>query len=414
MKIIISLGSAKSSAITGTTTPEDFIHDIQSGRWAKEIAALRAATGDDAEKLKAQLPGVLWTGKFTIRNKTGIKKFSGCLCADIDKVAERVVELLYIARMDPHVIAAFVSPSGTGIKIVFRVPIATDEEQHKQNFATVRAYVNSHYDAKVDEQAKDVPRLCFVSHDPNAFYHGDAVPLVSTSKTSPALNPASYIPTSAASCISTSSASLHNKAEVVLANIIMRGESLKKLVAKYPQHPEIVHFYEKLVEQRYQAKPHERNKFVVDAIPFLHCAVADGIALDFAGCFYDCNRSLFHDTAEQHLKEAAAMLKSVAKTYAESLHEVERSIYDTLPEKERVAFRICRDLAKLKTPAREPQTFFLSFNHLSDRLGIFPMQAQRIMWQLENYGLIKLLKKGTRRAAGVRGEAGIYQWQLPL
>lgn len=40
------------------------------------------------------------------------------------------------------------------------------------------------------------------------------------------------------------------------------------------------------------------------------------------------------------------------------------------------------------------------------------MQAQRIMRQLEAYGLINLLKKGTRRAAGVRGEADTYQWLL--
>jgi hypothetical protein len=33
------------------------------------------------------------------------------------------------------------------------------------------------YAAKVDEAAKDVARLCFVSHDPAAFYKADAVPL---------------------------------------------------------------------------------------------------------------------------------------------------------------------------------------------------------------------------------------------
>ena len=38
------------------------------------------------------------------------------------------------------------------------------------------------------------------------------------------------------------------------------------------------------------------------------------------------------------------------------------------------------------------------------------MQAQRIMRQLAGYGLVKLLKKGTRRVAGVRGDAGTYQW----
>jgi hypothetical protein len=87
-------------------------------------------------------------------------------------------------------------------------------------------------------------------------------------------------------------------------------------------------------------------------------------------------------------------------------------LYDALPGHEQEAFRICRDLALLKTSEREPFTFYLSFNHLADRLGIFPMQAQRIMRQLEAYGLINLLKKGTRRAAGVRSEAGSYKWLI--
>lgn len=105
------------------------------------------------------------------------------------------------------------------------------------------------------------------------------------------------------------------------------------------------------------------------------------------------------------------MLKSVAETYTESLNADERSVYAALSGHEQEAFRICRDLALRKEP-HEPLTFFLSFNHLADRLGIFPMQGQRIMRQLETYGLIKLLKRGTKRAAGIRGEAGSYLWLI--
>jgi len=173
----ISLGSATSNAITGHTTPADAIADIQSGKWAKQVAALRSATGDDADKLKKLLPAFLWAGKFTARKNGGIEKFSGLLCADIDKIPERVGELHDIARNDPHVVAAFVSPSGTGIKIVFAVPVAADAKQHQRNFVAVRAHVALIYCAQVDEAAKDVARLCFVSHDPAAFYNANAVPL---------------------------------------------------------------------------------------------------------------------------------------------------------------------------------------------------------------------------------------------
>jgi len=178
----ISLGRATSNGIDGHTTPAAAIADIQSSKWANQIAALRAATGDDADRLKKQLPGILWTGTFASRKNDGIESFSGYLCADIDKVPDRIDELRDTANQDPHAAAAFVSPSGTGIKIVFRVPVAADGSQHRQHFNAVRAHVAKIYGAKVDEAAKDVARLCFVSHDPAAFYNADAVPLAVTSE----------------------------------------------------------------------------------------------------------------------------------------------------------------------------------------------------------------------------------------
>ena len=204
-------------------------------------------------------------------------------------------------------------------------------------------------------------------------------------------------------------ASLHNNADSVLENIKASREARDLLAAK---HPQLVRLYTELIEPRYQAQESARNGFIVKAVPFLYHAVAAQFVLELVGCFYDCNRALFNDPREQHMKEAKAMLESVAKTYAETLNEGERKIYDALNEQERDAFRICRDLALLPEPEREPRTFFMSFNQLGDRLGIFPMQAQRIMRQLQGYGLIVMVKKGVRRAAGVRGEAGIYQWKL--
>ena len=195
----------------------------------------------------------------------------------------------------------------------------------------------------------------------------------------------------------------------MLANITAKREALDSLTAK---HPNLVRLYTELIEPRYQAQEHARNDFIKQAVPFLYRAVAPQFVLELVGCFYDCNCALFNDTREQHMKEAKAMLESVTKTYTEELNADERGIYDALPGHEQEAFRICRDLAMLPEPKRDPQTFFLSFNHLADRLGIHPMQAQRIMRQLESYGLIKQVKKGTRRAAGVRGEAGTYQWLL--
>ena len=220
------------------------------------------------------------------------------------------------------------------------------------------------------------------------------------------LNTTSCIATSLDTCIP---ASLHNNAGYVLANITAKRKALDSLT---DNHPNLIRLYSEFIEPRYQAQAHGRNGFIVESVPFLYRAVAARFVLELVGCFYDCNHALFNNTREQHMKEAEAMLKFVAKTYTESLSADERKIYEALPEREREAFRICRDLALLEQPDKARDTFCMSFNQLGDRLGVFPPEAQRIMWQLESYGLIRMLEKGTRRTPGIKAKAGTYQWLL--
>jgi hypothetical protein len=203
-------------------------------------------------------------------------------------------------------------------------------------------------------------------------------------------------------------ASCITPAEVV-GLIKAQGEVMASLKAKHPGLPQL---YESLIERRFDAVAGGRNDFIVQSVPFLYRAVAPAVALQLLRAFYDCHRAIFKDSREQHMKEAAAMIKSVTETYNAELSPGEREIYNALSSQGQDVFRVCRDLALLPEPERPPLTFFLSFEHCGARTGIFATQAQRIMRKLTAYAIIRLLKKGTRRAAGVRGEAGLYQWLL--
>jgi len=66
-------------------SPTEAVAAIRAGKWARQIAALRSATGADRDRLKRCLPAFLWAGKFTGRNNKGIESYSGLLCADRDK-----------------------------------------------------------------------------------------------------------------------------------------------------------------------------------------------------------------------------------------------------------------------------------------------------------------------------------------
>jgi hypothetical protein len=71
--------------------------------------------------------------------------------------------------------ALFVSPTGDGLKAVFRVP--ADPAKHKENIRAVEKYVRDLTGLRIDEACSDVARLCFMSHDPDAYLNEKAVEL---------------------------------------------------------------------------------------------------------------------------------------------------------------------------------------------------------------------------------------------
>lgn len=151
-----------------------------SGNFANDIKRLREAVakGDqhEASLIKTRLPAATFSGTFTQRESKGLEQHSGIICMDIDKIAnpeDRIEEL----REDPFVVAAFVSPSGNGIKILIRIP--DDPSTHRDSFDSAKQYLET-YNLECDESGKDVSRLCFLSHDPEVHYSplADELPIV--------------------------------------------------------------------------------------------------------------------------------------------------------------------------------------------------------------------------------------------
>jgi hypothetical protein len=107
-------------------------------------------------------------------------------------------------------------------------------------------------------------------------------------------------------------------------------------------------------------------------------------------------------------KQVMSQMEQLSVRYIDSLGSEERAIYEALREHERDAFRITRDLAS----ASASREFFLSYDHLAHRLGILAMQAFRIMCRLQSYGILRLVKKGTRRTAETRSQTSVWKWLL--
>lgn len=154
----------------------DVLRDIVSGRWASEVDAIHALLDFDEEEVaaaKRRLPGALFSGTFSRRAKASLIARTGILCVDLDGKSNMdtlpdptgISAVKGVLAESPHVAAAFVSPSGTGLKVLVHVDTA---RSHDECFAACERYFAA-YGLTIDPACKDVSRLCFVSHDANAY-----------------------------------------------------------------------------------------------------------------------------------------------------------------------------------------------------------------------------------------------------
>ena len=77
---------------------------------------------------------------------------------------------------DPYIQAAFISPTGTGCKALVRIP--ADASTHAGSFAAARKHFKEAHGITIDESCKNLSRLCYVAHDPDAFIRGEDAKLL--------------------------------------------------------------------------------------------------------------------------------------------------------------------------------------------------------------------------------------------
>ncbi len=168
-------------ALDTETTEDSFrriIAEIVEGRWVNQVQAVRTAfaTGGKAaaDAPKKALPAILFSGTFARRAADALKQHSGLICVDLDHLGDRLPSIRESIEADPHTLCAFVSPTGTGLKVVFRCSPTTE---HLRSYKAAERYCLEHFGLEIDPACKDVSRLCFVSFDPETFIAEHCEPL---------------------------------------------------------------------------------------------------------------------------------------------------------------------------------------------------------------------------------------------
>lgn len=170
MSVNISLYPHIKEAKKSQDIPLDlFLEGIRSGKWQDQVFPIHKLQGDARAEAKKALPYVTISGKFSERKNAGLMQHSGFICIDLDDVAvNRVRELL---RQDKYVYSCFVSASGTGLAVLFKI----NPDKHLEAFRGLAEYLYINYRLVADEACKDISRPRFVSFDPAIHINPDAV-----------------------------------------------------------------------------------------------------------------------------------------------------------------------------------------------------------------------------------------------
>lgn len=172
---ITLFANSRARVPAGDISLAEFINLCREGEYesiCKEVQQ-HGARGNKqgVTEAKGRLPAVTLSCTMTSRDKNAPERartHSGWLQIDIDNQDNIGVDWATLRQRlieDPHIGAVFVGPSGLGAKAALKI----NPEKHRESAIFAASYFKETYGVEIDPACKDVERLCFVTHDPNAY-----------------------------------------------------------------------------------------------------------------------------------------------------------------------------------------------------------------------------------------------------
>ena len=160
----------KSTDVPYHVSIDKSIERIKNGKSKDIIEHIRSAkTKTERDEFKKKLPAILFSGKFSQRNKDSCEVTSGLMIVDFDKLTNYDESWNNIIN-NSHCYFAFRSPSGDGIKAVIRIA-----ESNKTTYTQIfKAFQDKFKFDNWDKSNSDISRVCFESYDPNCYVNKNA------------------------------------------------------------------------------------------------------------------------------------------------------------------------------------------------------------------------------------------------
>lgn len=162
-KIITFFSGLRSTTPKETLGLSKILDNIRSGKWKKQVEKCK-----EDLKNKDFLPCFTPTGIFSHRSIKGLEEYNGIICLDIDHLEDPELLKKKASKLS-YVHAAFVTPSGKGLKVI--ILTNGERDNYKENEEKVARGFFHDTGATRDNRCKDIARIQFVSYDPELFYN---------------------------------------------------------------------------------------------------------------------------------------------------------------------------------------------------------------------------------------------------
>jgi hypothetical protein len=148
------------------TTLAIVLEDIKNGKWKARIEKCHIDL-----KYKDFLPCFTPTGNFSHRSIAGLEDYNGVICLDIDHVDEPELLKKRASKLN-YVHAAFVTPSGRGLKVI----VLTNSTRERYVFAEniIADWFSLDAGGIRDNRCKDIARIQYISYDPDLYYNPES------------------------------------------------------------------------------------------------------------------------------------------------------------------------------------------------------------------------------------------------
>lgn len=152
---------------------------ISQTTWKSKVEKIRKETDKDKRKqLKEDTLGYFNIGEFRDNyrnNKSFIR--SEFMLFDFDDLGEELKTKAEFLKTNAYVYALFISPSGDGLKVIYRLDTpVTDKDQFSKIYKAQAKTLGASLSSDADKTS-DASRPCYFSYDPDIYINERALPL---------------------------------------------------------------------------------------------------------------------------------------------------------------------------------------------------------------------------------------------